>query len=161
MFGGHIISSDMTLHASRSKAQLHHHRWISSRISRSHPRSPNCDHVSCACPGRLEVSRGIVEAKHVTSGRHPSSAADLTNTNSCQLKSTHVTPTNCSRVTSTQVEHTCSSSDEWSMLAPARASGACLLQLVAFEGTQNSLRRNVRFLQVSTSHVALTVAGSK
>ena len=56
--------------------------------------------MSCACPGRLEVSRGIVEAKHVTSGRHPSSAADLTNTNSCQLKSTHVTSTNCSRVTS-------------------------------------------------------------
>ena len=56
--------------------------------------------MSCACPGRLEVSRGIVEAKHVTSDRHSSSAADLTNTNSGQLKSTHVTPTNCSRVTS-------------------------------------------------------------
>ena len=56
--------------------------------------------MSCACPGRLEVSRGIVEAKHVTSGRHPSSVVDLTNTNSCQLKSTHVTPTNCSRITS-------------------------------------------------------------
>ena len=29
--------------------------------------------MSCACPGRLEVSRGIVEAKHVTSDRHLSS----------------------------------------------------------------------------------------
>ena len=56
--------------------------------------------MSCACPGRLEVSRGIVEAKHVTSDRHSSSAVDLTNTNSCQLKSTHMTPTNCSRITS-------------------------------------------------------------
>ena len=56
--------------------------------------------MSCACPGRLEVSRGIVEAKHVTTGRHPSPAVDLTNTNSCQLKSTHMTPTNCSRITS-------------------------------------------------------------
>ena len=56
--------------------------------------------MSCACPGRLEVSRGIVEAKHVTSGRHPSSVVDLTNTNSCQLKSAHVTPTNCSHITS-------------------------------------------------------------
>ena len=26
--------------------------------------------LSCACPGRLEVSRGIVEAKHVTLERH-------------------------------------------------------------------------------------------
>ena len=43
--------------------------------------------MSCACPGRLEVSRGIVEAKHVTSGRHPSSVVNLTNTNSCQLRS--------------------------------------------------------------------------
>ena len=49
---------------------------------------------------RLEVSRGIVEAKHVTSDRHSSSALNLTNTNSCQLKSTHMTPTNCSRITS-------------------------------------------------------------
>ena len=57
--------------------------------------------MPCTCPGRLlEVSRGIVEAKHVTSDRHSSSAVDLTNTNSCQLKSTHMTPTNCSRITS-------------------------------------------------------------
>ena len=47
--------------------------------------------MSCACPGRLEVSRGIVEAKHVTSDRHKGSAVHLTNTNSCQLNSTHVT----------------------------------------------------------------------
>ena len=58
--------------------------------------------MSCACPGRLEVSGGIVEAKHVTLERHSSSAVDLdlTNTNSCQLNSTHMTPTNCSRITS-------------------------------------------------------------
>ena len=56
--------------------------------------------MSCACPGRLEVSRGIVEAKHVTLERHLSSAVDLTNTNSCQLNSTNMTPTNCSRITS-------------------------------------------------------------
>ena len=37
----------------------------------------------------------------MTSERHSSSAVDLTNTNSCQLNSTHVTPTNCSRITST------------------------------------------------------------
>ena len=36
----------------------------------------------------------------MTSERHSSSAVDLTNTNSCQLNSTHVTPTNCSRITS-------------------------------------------------------------
>ena len=29
--------------------------------------------MSCACPGGFEVSRGIVEAKHVTSDRHSSS----------------------------------------------------------------------------------------
>ena len=56
--------------------------------------------MSCTCPGRLEVSRGIVEAKHVTSDRHKGSAVCLTNTNSCQLNSTHMTPTNCSRITS-------------------------------------------------------------
>ena len=56
--------------------------------------------MSCACPGRLEVSRGIVEAKHVTSDRHEGSAVHLTSTNSCQLNSTHMTPTNCSRITS-------------------------------------------------------------
>ena len=39
----------------------------------------------------------------MTSGRHSSSVVDLTNTNSCQLKSTHVTPTSCSRVTSKQL----------------------------------------------------------
>ena len=50
--------------------------------------------------GRLEVSGGIVEEKHVTLERHLSSAVDLTKTNSCQLNSTHMTPTNCSRVTS-------------------------------------------------------------
>ena len=56
--------------------------------------------MSCTCPGRLEVSRGIAEAKHVTSDRRKSSAVYLTNTNSCQLNSTHMTPTNCSRITS-------------------------------------------------------------
>ena len=56
--------------------------------------------MSCTCPGRLEVSGGIVEAKHVTSDRHEGSAVCLTSTNSCQLNSTHMTPTNCSRITS-------------------------------------------------------------
>ena len=56
--------------------------------------------MSCTCPGRLEVSRGIVEAKRVTSDRHKGSAVYLTSTNSCQLNSTHMTPTNCSRITS-------------------------------------------------------------
>ena len=56
--------------------------------------------MSCTCPGRLEVSGGIAEAKHVTSDRRESSAVCLTNTNSCQLNSTHMTPTNCSRITS-------------------------------------------------------------
>ena len=53
-----------------------------------------CGGMSCACPGGLEVRRGIVEAKHVTLERHSSSAADLTNTNSCQLNWTLMTPTN-------------------------------------------------------------------
>ena len=53
----------------------------------------------CACPGRLEVSRGSVEANGVTLERHRSSSVDLTNTNSCQLNSTPLTPTNCSRIT--------------------------------------------------------------
>ena len=50
--------------------------------------------------GRLEVSRGIVEAQHVTSERHSNSAVVLTNLNSCQLNSTLMTPTNGSRITS-------------------------------------------------------------
>ena len=32
--------------------------------------------MSCTCPGRLEVSRGIVEAKRVTLERHWSSSVD-------------------------------------------------------------------------------------
>ena len=39
-----VISSDVTLCASCSDGQLHHRRWISSQVSLSHPRSPNCDH---------------------------------------------------------------------------------------------------------------------
>ena len=56
--------------------------------------------MSCTCPGRLEVSRGIVEAKRVTSEQHKSSSMDLTDWNSCQLNSAPLIPTNCSRITS-------------------------------------------------------------
>ena len=49
--------------------------------------------MSCTCPGRLEVSRGIVEAKHVTSDRRKSSAVYLTNTNSYSVEANSRSPT--------------------------------------------------------------------
>ena len=56
--------------------------------------------MSCVCPSRLEVSRGIVEENRVTLERHWSSSVDLTHANSCQLNSSPMTPTNCAHVTS-------------------------------------------------------------
>ena len=91
--------------------------------------------MSCACPGRLEVSRGIVEAKHVTSGRHPSSVVDLTNTNSCQLKSTHMTPTNCSRITSPAPSLWDGSADAAEVVQTARASMFCSKYTMVFMTT--------------------------
>ena len=92
-----LIGSSKLMPAELSTRRLH------SRVDKWRHRGG----MSCTCPGRLEVSRGIVEAKHVTSDRHSSSAADLTNTNSCQLSSAHITPTNCSRVTSLVIPRNC------------------------------------------------------
>ena len=46
--------------------------------------------MSCACPGRLEVSRGIVEANQVTLERHQRSLVDLTSSNSGQLNYSNI-----------------------------------------------------------------------
>ena len=57
----------------------------------------HCAGLSCACPGRLEMSRGSVQAKHVMLQGHQSS---VDHPNSCQLMPECLTTHNWSCITS-------------------------------------------------------------
>ena len=53
--------------------------------------------MSCACPGRLEMSRGSTEVKYVTSGDISSDGPQNSNVT---VTSTRLTSYNCSRIIS-------------------------------------------------------------
>ena len=81
-----------TEHLDQASDQKQHGGWIDAGILRFHELKDEAKlamwrHRGGACPGGLEVSRGIVEANCMTLWHIRVPSVDLTHPNSCQLMS--------------------------------------------------------------------------
>ena len=81
-----------TEHLDQASDQKQHGGWIDAGILRFHELKDEAKlamwrHRGGACPGGLEVSRGIVEANCMTLWYIRVPSVDLTHPNSCQLMS--------------------------------------------------------------------------